>query len=133
LTIAAPAGDTVTVRVANHSDAYGTSDYTADGMEGTDAGAITFLKSWMAEQCERNEQTRESVNAFLDAAANVKALQSKVRTLAKKFQVTRGEYLLTETGEQWYPVRYCFDKAKDTNVHCLQNEIARLNAQMEIA
>jgi len=34
---------TKTIRVADHADAYGTSDYTADDCEGTDKGAVEFL------------------------------------------------------------------------------------------
>jgi hypothetical protein len=32
------------IRIADHGDCYGTSDYTADGLEGTDDGAIEFIK-----------------------------------------------------------------------------------------
>lgn len=33
----------MTVRIADHADAYGSADYTADGVEGTDAGARAAL------------------------------------------------------------------------------------------
>jgi|SRR5882762_3118581 len=39
--------DTVVVRFADHVDAYGNSDYTADGFEGTTTGARAFILAKM--------------------------------------------------------------------------------------
>ena len=53
---------TKTIRVADHADAYGNSDYTADDCEGTDKGAVEFLAnligktyrdSFKKKQCRR--------------------------------------------------------------------------------
>lgn len=41
-----------TVRFADHADVYGTSAYTVDGCEGTYAGALALLKTWIEEEGE---------------------------------------------------------------------------------
>jgi len=132
LTVAAPEGESVVVRVSDHCDAYGTSDYTADDMLGTDKGAVAFVQKWLASQCENNEATREEVNAFLASVKSNQALRAKLRKLAKQYRAERGEYLLLDSGEQWYPVQYSIDKAssKHASELCLQAEIERLNRQM---
>ncbi len=135
LTVAAPEGECVVVRVADHCDAYGASDYTADDMLGTDKGAIAFVKKWLASQCEKNEATREEVKAFLASRKSNRALRAKLRKLAKQYRAERGEYLLLESGEQWYLAQYCIDKAnsKHASELCLQTEIERLIQQMAAA
>ena len=133
LTISAPCGDAVRIRVANHSDAYGTADYTADGMEGTDAGAVSFLKSWLAEQCAENEDTKSAVDSFLAKVANIKSQQREIRLLVKQYQSLRGDYLLIETGEKWHHVSHCIDDAKCDNVYRLEATIVRLKSQIEKA
>ena len=132
LTVAAPQGDAVVIRVADHCDAYGTSDYTADDMLGTDSGAVAFVKKWLAAQCKDNDATREEVEAFLSAAKSNRQLRAKVRKLAKQYQAKHGDYLLMESGEQWYPVRFCLDKAKSKHASaaCLQLEIDRLTSRV---
>ena len=42
----------VTIRVADHSDAYGRSHYTVDGLEGTLAGAKAWIKENLAHHID---------------------------------------------------------------------------------
>ena len=42
----------VHIRIADHSDAYGRADYTADGIEGTVAGACEYLADYAAEHMD---------------------------------------------------------------------------------
>jgi hypothetical protein len=129
LTVAAPEGDAVVIRVSDHCDAYGTSDYTADGMLGTDSGAVQFVKKWLADQCKDNDATREEVESCFSKAKSKRQLRAKVRRLAKQYQAKHGDYLLMESGEQWYPIKWSIEKAnaKDASTACLQEEVRRLS------
>lgn len=49
VTVEAPDGRQIKIRVAKHADAPGEADYTADGVEGTVNGAVAFLKAWAAK------------------------------------------------------------------------------------
>jgi len=128
LTVAAPEGDSVVIRVSDHCDAYGTSDYTADEMLGTDKGAVAFVKRWLAAQCEENDAAREEVEAFLAERKADRALRAKVRKMAKQYLAKVGRYVLTESGEEWHPVQSCIDAAncKYASTECLQEQIRRL-------
>ena len=68
----------VTIRIADHADAYGRADYTVDNIEGTAAGARKLLSGWALQAGPETEKMRNAYKAW-DAWNRASAKAAKFR------------------------------------------------------
>ena len=107
----------VKVRVADHTDAYGTSDYTVDDIEGTYEGAKQFVADWIAKERAESDEFSEELDDFSDRKSAFKKLKQEHAGLVKQIADKHEGNIKTPDGEVWYPASIDLDKFNNADLH----------------
>jgi len=107
----------VKIRVADHADAHGTSDYTVDDIEGTYEGAKQLVSDWIAKERTESSDFAEELDDFNDRKSAFKKLKLEHAGLVEQIAEKHDGNIKTPDGEDWYPASMDLDKFSNADLH----------------